>query len=159
MRLRRSIYQDLIKSSRATAGTGNSGPPLAPRARLERPTYCLGGRGRPLGNYIPPIDTRKLSEPKFATFLVGEWVDACRDLQTLEREISALTDKELAWRPTLLAERYSTNLVDLRRPIAMWLENRGVSRELLDTYAEKSEAELARRKRRWQSDTPFKGKP
>jgi hypothetical protein len=112
-----------------------------------------------LGNYIPPIDTRKLSEPKFATFVVGEWVDACRDLQTLEKEISALTDKEIAWRLTLLAENYSTNLVDLSGPIAMWLENKDVSRELLDTYAEKADAELARRKRRWQSDTLFEGKP
>lgn len=112
-----------------------------------------------LANYISPIDTRKLSDPKFATFLVGEWVDACRDLQTLEKEISALTDKELAWRLTLLAENYSTNLVDLSGPIATWLENKGVSRELLDTYAEKAEAELARRKMRWQSDTVFKGKP
>jgi serine/threonine protein kinase len=34
-----------------------------------------------LAEYIAPLDIRKLSEPKFATFLVGEWVDACRDLQ------------------------------------------------------------------------------
>ena len=86
-------------------------------------------------------------------------MDACRDLQVLEKDISTLTDKELAWRLTLLAENYSTNLVDLGGPIAMWLEKKGVSRELLDTYAEKAEAELARRKMRWQSDTLLKGKP
>ena len=112
-----------------------------------------------LTEYIAPLDIRKLSEPKFATFLVGEWVYACRDLQKLEKEISALTEKDLAWRLTLLADNYSTNLVDLNGPIAMWLENSGVSRKLLDTYAEKAEAELACRKRRWQSDTHFKGKP
>jgi hypothetical protein len=59
----------------------------------------------------------------------------------------------------LLADNYSTNLVDLNGRIAMWLENSGVSRKLLDTYTEKAEAELASRKRRWQSDTRFKGKP
>jgi serine/threonine protein kinase len=112
-----------------------------------------------LTEYIAPLDIRKLSEPKFATFLVGEWVDACRDLQELEKEISALTEKDLAWRLTLLAENYSTNLVDLNRPIAMWLENSGVPRKLLDTYAEKAEAEVACRRKRWQSDTRFKGKP
>jgi hypothetical protein len=93
------------------------------------------------------------------TFLVGEWVDACRDLQTLEKEISALNEKDLAWRLTRLAENYSTNLADLNGPIAMWLENSGVSRKFLDAYGEQAEAELARRKKRWQSDTIFKGKP
>ena len=112
-----------------------------------------------LGNYIAPLNIRKLSQPKFATFVVGEWVDACRDLQDLEKEISTLTKKDLAWRLTLLAENYSTNLMDLNRPIAMWLENRGVSRKFLDKYAEQAEAELASRKKRWQSDTRFKGKP
>ena len=112
-----------------------------------------------LGNYIAPLNIWKLSQPKFATFVVGEWVDACRDLQRLEEEISALTEKDLAWRLTLLAENYSTNLVDLNRPIAMWLESRGVSRKLVDSYAEQAEAELARRRERWQSDTMFKGKP
>jgi serine/threonine protein kinase len=106
-----------------------------------------------LANYIAPLNIRKLSQPKFATFVVGEWVDACRDLQKLEKEIPALAEKDLAWRLTLLAENYSTNLVDLNRPIAMWLENRGVSRKFLDNYAEQAEAELARRKERWQSDS------
>jgi len=81
-----------------------------------------------LTEYIAPLDIRKLSQPKFATFLVGEWVDTCRDLQTLEKEISALNEKDLAWRLTRLAKNYSTNLADLNGPIAMWLGNSGVSR-------------------------------
>jgi serine/threonine protein kinase len=109
--------------------------------------------------YIPPIDISTLSDPKFATFLVGEWVDACRDLQNLEKDFSSLTNKELAWRLTLLAGNYSTNLVDFSGPIAMWLKKKGVSRKLLDTYAEKAKAELELRKSRWQSDIRFKGKP
>ena len=44
---------------------------------------------------------------------------------TPNTEIYTLTKKDLAWRLTLLAENYSTNLMDLNRPIAMWLENRG----------------------------------
>lgn len=112
-----------------------------------------------LTEYIAPLDMRKLSEPRFATFLVGEWVHASLDLQKLEKEIPALSEPDLAWRLTLLAENYSTNLVDLNGPIATWLENNGISRQLLDAYSEKAEAELALRKRRWQSNTRFKGKP
>lgn len=86
-------------------------------------------------------------------------MSACRDLQKLEEEISSLEEKELTWRLTLLAENYSTNLMDFNGPIAARLEIIGVSRQFLDTYAEKTEAELARRKGRWESDTRFKGKP
>jgi len=109
--------------------------------------------------YIGPLDIRKLTEPKFATFVVGEWVGACRDLMRLEGEISVITEKDLAWRLTLLAENYSTNLINLNEPIASWLATKGISQGLVDTYTEKAKAELERRKARWQSDSMFKGKP
>jgi serine/threonine protein kinase len=109
--------------------------------------------------YIAPLKIQKLAEPKYATWVVGEWIEAADALRELDKEISNISDEDLVRRLTLLAKNYSTNLIDLNRPIAMWLQKSGVSRTLLDTYAQEAEAELARRKERWESDTLFKGKP
>lgn len=112
-----------------------------------------------LPNYIAPLKIQKLAEPKWATWVVGEWVEAADALRELERDLSNISDEDLTRRVTRLAESYSTNLMDFNGPIAMWLQNSGVSRKLLDTYEQKAQAELAARRRRWESDTCFKGKP
>ena len=98
-----------------------------------------------LGNYIAPLDIRKLAQPKYATWVVGQWVEAAEALRRLDADLSGISEEDLAHRLTLLANNYSTNLIDLHSPIAMWLTNRGVSRKLLDAYTSEAEAELTRR--------------
>jgi predicted unusual protein kinase regulating ubiquinone biosynthesis (AarF/ABC1/UbiB family) len=112
-----------------------------------------------LSNYIAPIDMRKLAKPKYATWVVGQWVEAACELRRLDAELSSISEKELLGRLTSLAKNYSTNLIDLHGPIAIWLANNGVSRKLLNAYKSDSQAELARRKRTFDPHKKLSGLP
>lgn len=105
-----------------------------------------------LCSYIPPLDIRELANPKYATWVVGQWVEAATALRRLDADLSGMSEEDISRQLIALANSYSTNLIDLHSPIAAWLTTKGVSRSLVDAYRVAAEAELAHRKATFNPD-------
>jgi serine/threonine protein kinase len=99
-----------------------------------------------LSDYVSPLDIPNLVRPEYATYVVGQWVEASRGLQKLEPLLSDISEQDLAQRLASLAGNCSTTLIDIHGPVATWLAGRGISSVCLGAYTSAASAAVARQK-------------
>ncbi len=99
-----------------------------------------------LKDYVAPLDIPNLVRPEYATYVVGQWVEACHGLRELEPLLPDISEEDLARRLTSLAGRCSTTLVDIHSPVVRWLSRQSIYSESLRAYTLAADEMVARQK-------------
>jgi serine/threonine protein kinase len=116
--------------------------------RHARKVHTFAQRLLPeLKDYVPPPDIPKLVRPEYATYVVGQWVEASLGLCELEPLLSSISEEDLTRRLASLAGRCSTTLVDLHGPVTIWLKSHRVPPKCLQAYISAANDRIAHQKK------------